>query len=124
MGSRGAFVSTKLGNFIFREGNRIYKSVGTVSGINVLIQTKGSIKAPEFSHTPNRIYAILQDGAVKHIAYYDKNHHQSACIDFGHKHIGECPHKHLYLDHKSPGAPLNSKDRKNIAKIKRRFPLK
>ena len=116
MGSRGAFVSTKLGNFTFREGKRIYKSVGTVSGIKVLIQTKGSIKAPEFSHSPNRIYAILQNGMVKHLAFYDASHKQKICIDFGHQHDGFRPHKHFYLNHKN-GHPLTMKDWKLVKKL-------
>ncbi len=90
----------------------------------MLIQTKGSVKAPEFSHTANRIYAIVQRGAIKHLAFYDENHRQSACIDFGHTHGGLRPHKHLYLDHTSQAANLNAKDKKLIAKLKRRYILK
>lgn len=124
MGSRGAFVSVKTGNFTFREDGRLYKSVGSVGGIKILIQTEGSVKAPEYSHSANRMYAIVQKGAVKHLVYYDAQHKQCACIDFGHTHGGMRPHKHLYLDHKSPAAPLNAKDKKYIAKLKRRYPLK
>ena len=122
MGSRGAFVSTKLENFTFREGKRIYKSVGTVSGIKVLIQTNGGVKAPEFSHSPNRIYAILQKGMVKHIAFYDGAHKQKVCIDFGHSHDGFRPPKHFYLSHKN-GHPLTMKDWKLVKKLIRRYPL-
>ena len=126
MGSRGAFINVNVGNFTFREGGRIYKLVGTISGIKVLIQTKGASKAPEFSHSPNRMYAILQNNTVKHLAYYDENHRQAACIDFNHEHHGLRPHKHLYLNHKKEddAMPLNSKDRKNIEKLKRRYHLR
>ncbi len=121
MGSRSSFVSVKTGNFTFREGRRTYRKVGMVSGIKVLVQTSGSVKAPEYSHSPNRIYAIVQNGEVKHLAYYDKDRHQAACIDFNHPHKGKVPHKHLYLNHEGETADLNSKDRKLIAKLKRRY---
>jgi len=126
MGSRSDFVSVNTNNFTFREGSKRYESVGTVSGIEVLVQTTGSVKAPEYSHSPNRIYAIIQKGTVKQMAYYDENHRQSACIDFNHEHQGLKPHKHLYLSHKKgePAAALNSKDRENIAKLKRRYKVK
>ena len=123
MGSRGSFVSTNTGNFTFREGHRLYKCIGRISGVEVLMQTKGSVKAPELSHSPARTYAILQGNIIKHIAYYDQEHHQSACIDFGHTHGGLRPHKHLYLDHKSPASPLNAQDKKLIAKLKRKYKL-
>ena len=122
MGSRSSFASVKIGNFTFREGRRTYRKVGMVSGIKVLVQTSGSVKAPEYSHSPNRIYAIVQNGEVKHLAYYDKDRHQSVCIDFNHSHDGLKPHKHLYMNHKKgEGVKLNSKDRKLIAKLKRRY---
>ena len=122
MGSRGSMVSVKTSNFTFREAGRIYRKVGMVGNIKVLVQTSGSVKAPEYSHTANRIYAIVQNGEVKHLAYYDKDHHQAACIDFGHPHDGLRPHKHLYMNHKKgEGVNLNSKDRKLIVKLKRRY---
>ena len=108
-------VSVKTSNFTFREAGRIYRKVGMVGNIKVLVQTSGSVKAPEYSHTANRIYAIVQNGEVKHLAYYDKDHHQAACIDFGHPHDGLRPHK------QGEGVNLNSKDRKLIAKLKRRY---
>ena len=93
-----------------------------VGNIKVLVQASGSVKAPEYSHTANRIYAIVQNGEIKHLAYYDKDHHQAACIDFGHSHDGLRPHKHLYMNHKKgEGVNLNSKDRKLIAKLKGRY---
>ena len=69
MGSRGSIVSVKTSNFTFREAGRIYRKVEMVGNIKVLVQTSGSVKAPEYSHTANRIYAIVQNGEVKHLAY-------------------------------------------------------
>ena len=121
MGSRSSFVSVNTGNFTFREGRRTYRKVGMVGEIKVLIQTSGAVKAPEYSHTPNRIYAIVQNGKVKHLAYYDKDRRQAVCIDFEHYHNGKRPHKHLYLNHTDDTPELNSKDWKNINKLKRRY---
>ena len=41
MGSRGAFESVELGNFMFKEGGQHYKSIGTLRGdsnVKVIIQ--------------------------------------------------------------------------------------
>ena len=76
MGSRGAFENVDLGNFHFKEGGQNYHSVGEVDGIQVIIQDSGSVKAPEFSHTANRSYAIVQNGKLKHLTFYDETHSQ------------------------------------------------
>ena len=60
-----------LGNFHFKEGGQNYHSVGEVDEIQVIIQDSGSVKAPEYSHTANRSYAIVQNGKLKHITFYD-----------------------------------------------------
>lgn len=49
-----------LANFHFKEGGQNYHSVGEVDEIQVIIQDSGSVKAPEYSHTANRSYAIVQ----------------------------------------------------------------
>lgn len=53
----------------------------------------------EFSHTSERIYAIVKDGKLKHLAYYDKKHRQSVSIELAHPHNGIQPHRHVYLSH-------------------------
>lgn len=121
MGSRSDFVSVNTNNFTFREGRRKYESVGTVSGLKVLIQTSGGVKAPEYSHSPNRVYAVVQNGKIKHIAYYDSNNRQAACIDLNHFHNGKMPHKHVYLDHQGEAFDLNSKDWKIIKTLQRKY---
>ena len=88
MGARGAFVDVNMEDFTFVEGGQQYQSIGMSGEVKVLIQTKGGVKAPEFSHTPNRVYAVVQDGKLKHIAYYDDKHKQAVSIDLLHEHKG------------------------------------
>jgi hypothetical protein len=123
MGSRGAFENVDIGNFKFVEGGKNYYSVGEIDGIKVLIQNSGGVKAPEYSHTANRIYAIAQAGKLKHLTFYDETHKQTVSIDLLHKHHGLIPHKHLNLDHSDEGIPISFDDEKMIKKVKRRFGL-
>ena len=77
MGSRGAFVNVSTGNFTFVEGGKRYYSIGSLSSdsnVKVLLQSEGTVKAPEYSHTADRVYAVVQNGLLKHISFYDKNH--------------------------------------------------
>lgn len=121
MGSRGAFVNVNAGDFDFKENGQTYHSVGEVEGVKVLVRDSGSVKAPDFSHTKNRIYAVIQNGALKHLAWYDENHNQSISIDFLHKHRGVQPHKHLYLDHSGPAIPITDEELALANKIRRRL---
>lgn len=125
MGSRGAFVDVNLGDFTFKEGGQWYQSIGLSGDVKVLIQTKGSVKAPEYSHTANRIYAIVQDGTLKHLAYYDENHNQAVSIDLQHYHGLVKPHRHVYMSHKKsdPGVPPTAEEMALVNKIKREFGL-
>lgn len=66
MGSRGAFVDVNMNDFTFKAGGQLYQSIGLSGDVKVLVQTKGAVKAPEYSHTANRVYAIIQDGKLKH----------------------------------------------------------
>ena len=120
MGSRGAFVDVNAGNFTFVDGGKNYMSIGMIDNVKVLVQTSGAVKAPEYSHSANRIYAIIQNGQLKHIAFYDKNHNQVKSIDLMHKHNGLIPHVHYNLKHgANDGKPLTSEDIKLIKKIKK-----
>ncbi len=102
MGGRGAFVDVNNKDFTFVEGGQTYISVGEVDGIKIIVR-KGnlSVKAPEYSHTENRIYATLQDGKLKHLSFYDENHKQVKSIDFGHEHGTDHlnPHVHFNMEH-------------------------
>ena len=128
MGSRGAFVDVNAGNFTFLNNGQRYYSIASLSSdenVKVLIQRDGSVKAPEFSHTESRIYAIVQDGKLKHLAYYDTEHKQQVSIDLLHSHNGVKPHVHKYLDHgkNSPGIPPTAEQTMLINKIKKEFHL-
>lgn len=126
MGGRGAFVDVKSHDFQFIENGQVYQTIGEVDGVRVLVQNKGAVKAPEFSHTENRMYAIIQKGALKHLSFYDDEHRQAVSIDLMHEHGKDRlrPHKHLYLDHSDKGISITPKELEMIRKIKRRFNLK
>ena len=125
MGARGAFVDVNMDNFTFVEGGQRYQSIGMLGKVKVLIQTKGSVKAPEFSHTPNRVYAVAQDGKLKHIAYYDDKHKQAVSIDLLHEHKGVRPHRHEYMNHNknAPGIPPTAAEMALIRRIKKEYGL-
>lgn len=129
MGSRGAFEDVNAGNFSFKAGGQHYKSIGILSSnpnVKVIVQDSNNVKAPEFSHTAGRIYAIVKDGQLKHLAYYDENHNQAVAIDFAHAHQGVQPHRHVYLSHNKndPGVPPNSDEQVLIKRIKKEFHLR
>ena len=124
MGSRSSFRDVKAGDFSFVDNGKKYRAIGTLDNVKILVQESGSVKAPEFSHTPNRIYAIIQNGALKHLAYYDEKHKQAMVIDLLHEHHGVNPHKHLYLDHSDKGIPITGKEKALVNEIKERFGLK
>lgn len=128
MGSRGAFVDVNMGNFTFKDGGQNYFSIGTLSSdpnVKVLIQNKGSVKAPEFSHTEGRVYAIVQDGKLKHLSYYDQEHKQHISVDLLLPHKGVQPHIHVDLNHdpNSPGVSPTTEQKELIKKIKKEFHL-
>ena len=129
MGSRGSFVDISSGNFTFVEGEQHYKSLGILSSnpnVKIIVQDSSNVKAPEYSHTKGRIYAVVKDGALKHLAYYDENHNQAVSIDFLHPHKGVQPHRHEYLSHNKddPGVPPTPAEQKLIRQIKKEFHLK
>lgn len=126
MGGRGAFIDVCNGDFHFVEGGKRYHSVGVVGNTKVLVQDKGASKAPEFSHTADRSYAVIQDGKLKHLAWYGKNHEQLESIDFLHSHNGVRPHKHIGLNHgkNTPGIPISQAEADLADKIRKEFHLK
>lgn len=128
MGSRGAFVDVNRGDFTFVSGGQNYYSLGSLSSdpnVKVIIQKSGSVKAPEFSHTPGRVYATVQDGKLKHLSYYDDEHHQHISVDLLHPHKGVMPHIHIDLNHdpKLAGTPPTQAQLDLIKKIKKEFGL-
>lgn len=122
MGGRGSFVNVNSGNFAFKEGGQTYFSIGMIDDtIKVLERPGTSVKAPEMSHTENRIYAVVQKGELKHLAFYDENHNQIKSIDFGHAHgwNNEKPHVHFNLQHikNEPGTKPSKADLAIINKV-------
>ena len=129
MGSRGAFVNVDKKDFSFKEGGQRYKSLGTLSSnpnVKVIVQDSNNVKAPEYSHTAGRVYAVVKDGVLKHLAYYDQEHNQVVSIDLSHPHQGVMPHRHVHLNHdkNSPGKPPTALEKDLINKIKKEFHLK
>lgn len=124
MGSRGAFINVEKGDFSFVENGKLYETIGQIDNIQVLsMGAVRNVKAPEFSHSVNRIYVILKDKKIKHISFYDENHKQVKVIDFEHYHYGLKPHVHYMLDHTDKGIPLSKRDIDLIKKIKRRLSI-
>ena len=75
--SRSPFKNINAGDFSFVDGGKTFRSIGGFDNVKILVRDKGSVKAPEFSHTAGRVYAIVQDGKLKHLAYYDENNKQA-----------------------------------------------
>lgn len=118
MGGRGSFVDANSGNFAFREGGQTYFSIGTIDdSIKVLERPGTSVKAPEMSHTENRIHAVMQKGELKHIAFYDDKHQLIKSIDFMHSHDGKNPHVHYDVNHKGLVTLPSSSDKVVIDKV-------
>lgn len=79
----------------------------------------------KFSHTSERIYAIVKDGKLKHLAYYDEKYRQSVSIELAHPHNGIQPHRHVYLSHnKKTGVSPTKGELALIKKIRKEFHLK
>lgn len=115
MGGRGSFVNVNSGNFAFREDGQTYFAIGMIGdNIKVLERPGTSVKAPEYSHTENRIYAVMQKGELKHIAFYNDKHELTKSIDFLHSHDGKQPHVHYDVYHKGKVTSPTSEDQKII----------
>jgi|SRR5574344_1063340 hypothetical protein len=100
MGGRGSFINVFSGDFAFKEGGQTYFSIGSIGdNIKVLERPGTSVKAPEYSHTKNRVYVIMQKGELKHIAFYNESHELIKSIDFMHQHNGIQPHVHFDILH-------------------------
>ncbi|MDD4065814.1 MAG: hypothetical protein WC196_05030 [Bacilli bacterium] len=111
--------------FLLRMLGETYVSIGMVDGIKVIERMSGlSVSAPEYSHSPNRTYAIMQEGKLKYLAFYDSHHKQVKVIDFMHKHFGICPHVHYNLDHSDKGITPSEDDWTLIRKLKKGLRVK
>ena len=103
IGKRGAFVYINNGDYRFVSGGQIYNAIGFDESSNVkyLVQSSGSIKVPDYSHTANRIY---------------ENHIKVKSIDLGHTHyeptLGKTltVHYHTDLYRRDPAKELRKSD--------------
>ena len=122
MGGRGAFKNVSEKDFTFVENGQTYIKVGEIGDVEILVR-KGnlSVKAPDYSHSPNKVYATLQNGKLKHLSFYDKEHHQYKTIDFLHEHGTNHvkPHVHFNMQHikDEKGTPPSRIDYEIINKI-------
>ena len=67
MGSRGAFVDVNNSDFSFVVNGQHYKSLGILHdnpNVKIIVQDTSNVKAPEFSRTAGRIYAIVKNGEL------------------------------------------------------------
>ena len=80
-----------------------------------MIQSSGSIKVPDYTHTANRIYAIFDNGNIKSIGIYE-NHIKVKSIDLGHAHyeptLGKTLTAHYHTDpyHRDHAKELSESD--------------
>lgn len=124
MGSRGAFIDVKSKDFRFINGGKIYYSIGfdKKNNIKYLVQTFGSVKIPDYSHTCDRIYAVFdKKGRIKSIAIYE-NHEKIKSIDLLHTHTNPDGiklnyHYHTDLYHQDVAHELSHDDIKLVEKV-------
>lgn len=124
MGSRGAFVDFYNNNFSFIENGQKYITLGIDEdvGVKYLIQTEGSVKVPDFSHSADTIYAVIQKGQIKSIGVYE-NHIKIKSYDLQHTHyvpelnktLGH--HYHTDLHHTLQPHELTKEDEVFINKV-------
>jgi len=103
------------------------KHHNSIPAISIIVyQDSNSVKAPEFSHTAGRVYAVVKDGVLKHLAYYDEKHQQAVSIDFCHPHKKVQPHRHVHMSHNKndPGISPTPEELKLANRIKKEFNLK
>lgn len=125
MGGRGSFMDVNTKNFMFKEGGQTFVTRQIIDGVKIIEKIDGrAVAAPQFSHTADSIYAIIQNGELKHIAFYDENHNQVRSIDLLHKHQKMIPHVHINLNHDGPAYPLTQKEIDLINRIRKEGNLK
>lgn len=128
MGGRGAFRNVSINDFTFVTGigkdQKTFSTIDEIDGVQIIVQVKGlSTNSPVYSHTPNRKYAVIQKGKLKHIAFYDENNKRIKEIDFGHVHNNLIPHVHFDIEHKKPAQPLSEEDWKIVNKIRKIYSI-
>lgn len=65
MGGRGSFRNVSLNDFTFNSNGKTYFKIGEYNGIDIIARKDHlSVKALEYSHSPNKIYAVVQNGKL------------------------------------------------------------
>lgn len=128
MGGRGAFVDYLAGNWNFKEGKQTFSKKydffsKDFGAIKILKQNQKNVQVPFLSHSAPRVYAVIKEEKLKHIAFYDEHHNIRACIDLLQSHNGLKPHKHIDNNHKY-ALPLTEKEQALVDAIKKEFNLK
>lgn len=121
MGGRGSFVDADAGNFSFVEKGQKYFCIGEVDNVKIIVKDpslKESSNQPYLSHSPNAIYATVNNGVLKYLTFYGPDHKITNEIDLQHNHKGVRPHKHPKGDH-SVFERLSKQEYALIVKIKR-----
>ena len=124
MGGRGSFININEDNFNFTEGGQKYFALEYDANNNIkyLVQPKGSVKVPDYSHSGDRIYVILQNNEIKSIGIYE-NHVKVKSIDLRHTHKnkdGTILYEHFHTDlfHKGDAEQLTAQDWDIVNKAK------
>lgn len=82
---------------------------------------KESIRVPEETRTPARIYATIdKNNRVKYITYYDSKGKKAVQIDLQHRHNGMQPHAHDETNH-GEGRPLSPSESRDVETITQRW---
>lgn len=75
--------------------------------------------APEFSNSPNKIYALVDKHGkgIKSITFYKENYEQKVSIHLDHSHDGSSMHMHLGMSEGRDYVPYNHKYDKIVNKV-------
>jgi len=128
MGSRGAFKDVNENDFTFIEDGKNYTTIyyDKKKNIKLLKQEKGSVKVPDYSHSPDRIYAVIQNEKIKSIGIYE-NHKKIVSIDLEHFHkvngIPKKEHVHTDLYHHDKARDLTEKEKRLVLYIKKLYKM-
>lgn len=68
MGGRGTFAKGNNVDFV-------YKTIGEIAGVKVLVGIGGEHSLPEESHTSRAYIKLKPDGRFHEMRFYDKNHY-------------------------------------------------
>ena len=126
MGGRGSFIDVKHDDFSFVENGQKYHTIGVVDKVKIIVKDpkfKESVNQPYFSHSPNSVYATVQDGLLKYITFYGSDHKIVKEIDLQHRHEVVMPHKHPNGNH-TVYEKLTKEENELVDKIKKICGLK